>query len=119
MAVSGMAMMLKSLGLDPDELKASVEAFMSHMKDQADKINANQARLEANDARLEEKLDHVLSGITVAPSEAGTTTPILENGKATGVIVTDEKFPQEMYGLGGEIGEASNFQALKQGGQDG
>ena len=86
---SGMEMMLKAMGLDPDELKSSVEGFMVHMKDQAAKINANQARIEV---KLDEMRELVLDVVGPRPS----TTHILENGEPTGVLVTSEKFPQAM-----------------------
>jgi hypothetical protein len=78
-----MASMLKALGLDPDELKGNVDSFILHMREQAATINANQARIEV-------KLDRILEGIR----PTGSTTPILENGEPTGVYLTNEKFPQ-------------------------
>ena len=80
--------MMKSLGLDPDELKNSVEAFMFHMKAQAETINANQKRLEDKLDAISEKLDSI--------HPPASTTAIYEDGKHTGVLITTEKFPQEM-----------------------
>lgn len=85
MALSGMAMMLKSLGVDPDEIRGNVEQFMGYMKAAADKINANQAIIEAKLDRIEKLID-----------PPGETTVITENGEHTGVLLTTEKFPLEM-----------------------
>ena len=132
MPPSGMGMMLKSMGLDPDELKANVETFMQHMKEQADKINANQARLEemitANQASLN-SIAQILSGLSTLVTTQNSTTHILdEEGKKSGVLITSEKFPQEMLDdvyeiktttAGGEP-KASNFDAVQPiGGQHG
>jgi hypothetical protein len=132
MASTGMAIMLKSLGLDPDELKRNVEDFMQHMKQQAERINANQAKLEANDARLEAKLDELQNLLAeLVTAELGprrpSTTEIFNNGERTGILITDEKFPQAMLDdvyeiktttAGGEP-QASNFDAVHPiGGQD-
>jgi hypothetical protein len=130
MAASGMAMMLKSLGLDPDELKANVEAFMLHMKAQAEKINQNQARLEAMLATVEDQGTTALSRledlqamvlIVAAGESQGTTTAILENGRASGNLITSEKFPQEMIEdvMTAGIPSASNFDAVPIGGEHG
>jgi hypothetical protein len=83
-APSGIGLLLQSFGFNPEEIKGSVESFIAHMKDQAAAINANQARIET-------KLDTIIDLLPRA-----MTTPILENGEATGVLVTNEKFPQEM-----------------------
>lgn len=107
MAVNGMTTMMKAMGLDPDELKATVEQFMGGMKDQAAKINANQGRLET-------KLDVILMKLAeLSPIVA--TRQILENGEATGVLITNERFPQEMIDDvnggprdGGGIGNSSH-----------
>jgi hypothetical protein len=85
MAVSGMASMMKALGLDPEELRANVEKFMAEMKGQAAAINANQARIET-------KLDEILAALPPRPSSRA----ILENGVDTGTFITNEKFPQAM-----------------------
>lgn len=130
MAASGMAMMLKSLGLDPDELKANVEAFMLHMKAQAEKINQNQARLEAMLGYVEDQGTTALSRledlqamvlILAAGESQGTTTAILENGRASGNLITSEKFPQEMIEdvMTAGIPSASNFDAVPIGGEHG
>jgi hypothetical protein len=95
MVMSGMAGMLKALGVDPDELKANVETFMVNMKAQAETINANQARLEAQGARIEGKLDAVLTRFDEL-SPASSTKEVLEDGKPTGVLITSERFPQAM-----------------------
>lgn len=89
MAANGMATMLKALGLDPDELKANVETFMSGMKAQADAINANQIRLEA-------KLDNLTTLMLELMGPRPQTREIYENGERTGVLITDERFPQAL-----------------------
>jgi hypothetical protein len=96
MAASGMAIMLKTLGLDPDELKSNVDGFMSHMKDQAATINANQQRIEAKLEHIEAKTDNVLTLMVERIGPPPSTTAILENGEHTGILITNEKFPQEM-----------------------
>ena len=118
---NGMAGMLKAMGLDPDELKTNVEGFMAGMRDQAAKINANQERLEAQGGRLETRLDAIaetlelphdgvggdlgarleakLDAITMKLDEIlpiQTTREIFEDGRATGVLITSERFPQAM-----------------------
>ena len=83
MALSGPAMLLKSLGLDPEEIQQNVESFKAAMAAAVAKIDANQARIEA-------KLDDILAG------QKGETIAIKEDGKHTGVLMTTEKFPDEM-----------------------
>ena len=83
MALSGPAMLLKSLGLDPEEIQQNVESFKAAMAAAVAKIDANQARIEA-------KLDEILAG------QKGETTAIVEDGKHTGVLMTTEKFPDAM-----------------------
>lgn len=88
MALSGMAGLLKSMGVDTDDIQAQATAFMQGMKAQADTINANQQRIE-------KKLDEILARLdAIAP--APSTREILENDAPTGVLITDEKFPQAM-----------------------
>lgn len=88
MELSGMARMLKTMGVDTDEIQAQATTFMQGMKAQAETINANQQRIEV-------KLDAILGRLdAIAPAPA--TREILENGEPTGVLVTDEKFPQAM-----------------------
>jgi hypothetical protein len=87
-AISGMAGLLKSMGVDTEELTATANQFMEGMKAQAQTINANQTRIET-------KLDAILELLnTSAPAPA--TRELLENGERTGVLITDEKFPQAM-----------------------
>ena len=104
MAPSGMQMMLRSLGLDPDELKANVEGFMATMKTAVEKVEANQLRIEGKLEELSQysaaimlKLDTI---IQEPPSFQGTSRQIFEDGKPTGVVLTDEKFPRALYGVG-------------------
>lgn len=85
MALSGPAMLLKSLGLDPEELQQNVEAFKLTIAAAVEKIEVNQARIEA-------KLDQIIAALPVK----GETMAIEEDGKETGVLVTTEKFPDEM-----------------------
>lgn len=89
MIESGMTAMMKALGLDPAEIKTHVEAFTSHMKAQAEAINANQRRIE-------EKLDELLNRTAAQPVEASTTELLDADGKPTNVLVTSERFPQAM-----------------------
>ena len=96
LANSGMALMMKSLGLDPDELKTNVEGFMAGMRSQAEAINANQVRIETKLDALDAQLRQVLEKLDDAAGPPASSTPILTNGKDTGVFVTDERFPQVM-----------------------
>jgi hypothetical protein len=89
MPVSGVATMLKAFGLDPDEIRGNIEGFMQHMKEQGAKVEANQLRVET-------KLDAIIERLDRAAPAEGSSTPILENGHDTGVFVTSEKFPQRL-----------------------
>jgi hypothetical protein len=71
-----------------ENMEAQVKQFTDGMKAQAEAINANQGRIEA-------KLETILSRLD-AISPAPTTTEVLENGEPTGVLVHSEKFPQAM-----------------------
>jgi hypothetical protein len=101
MAQSGMEMLLGKL--TPDGIKTQVEGFIANMQGQAQALNENQRRIEAKLDSIEGKLDTVtelLRGLIPQTS----TTPIMQNGEATGVLITNEKFPQEMLseaGIGG------------------
>ena len=88
MPKSGMEMLLGTMGIDPTEVRASIETFMSTMKSTAEAINANQVRIEV-------KLDTIIANQDQASQAAAqaSTVPVLENGEATGVLITDEKFP--------------------------
>jgi hypothetical protein len=93
--MSGMAGLLKSIGVDTDQFQAHFETFTAGMRAQAETINANQLRIEAQGARIEAKLDALadrLDSIAPAPS----TVEVLEDDKPTGVLITSEKFPQAM-----------------------
>ena len=83
-----MAGLLKTMGVDTDDIQAQATNFMQGMKAQADTINANQQRIE-------KKLDEILGRLD-AISPAPATREILEDDKPTGVLITDEKFPQAM-----------------------
>lgn len=85
MGESGMAMMLRSLGFDADGMKRNMEEFMGAMKAGVEKINANQATIEAKLDRIEKLVER-----------PGTTTAIMEDGEPTGVLMTTEKFPNEI-----------------------
>jgi hypothetical protein len=95
MAMSGMAGLLKALGVDSDQFQAHFETFTAGMRAQAETINANQLRIEAQGARIEVKIDALADRLdSIAP--APTTVEVLENGEATGVLIHSEKFPQAM-----------------------
>lgn len=94
MAMNGTAMMLKSLGIDPDQIQRNVEEFMTAVKGALEKVDANQARIETKLDAIQARLD----------AGAGSTTHIHANGKPAGVLVTDEKFPQEMLDEAGMNG---------------
>jgi hypothetical protein len=57
MGLDGMGMMLKSMGINPEEIKASIESF----KGLANEVAARQKNVEAILARIEAKLDEALS----------------------------------------------------------
>ena len=85
-------MLLRTLGVNPDEIRASIDAFMAGQKELLTRIAANQERLEAATVRLEDKVQFIVDQqIKPYPS----TTEILDDqGRGVGVVVSDEKFPQ-------------------------
>jgi hypothetical protein len=87
-----MAMMLKSLGIDPDEIKGSIDQFMQTMKAAAEKINANQLSIEAKLDMIQAKLNELQTII----DDPGHTAQIKANGEDTGILITTERFPKEM-----------------------
>lgn len=90
---SGMTGMLKALGLDPDELKKNVETFMETMTAAAQQIKANQIAIETKLTAIEGQLKRIQAELP----EAGTTTSIKnDDGNDTGILVTTEKFPDEL-----------------------
>lgn len=93
MVQSGMERLLGSFGLNPQEIRVSIEQFMLTMQAAAEKINANQQRLEAGLARMERKLTYIQDLI----EQPGETTIIADkDGKHSGALLTTEKFPQAM-----------------------
>jgi hypothetical protein len=92
---SGMQGLLKSMGFDPDAMKGQLEAFIANMQAAAAAISANQARLEAQGARIEAQGAAILGRLDLL-APAPRTVEVLEDGKPTGVLITDEKFPQAM-----------------------
>jgi len=52
MALNGMGMMMKSLGIDPDEMKASIDTFMGTVKSGIEEVRANQTALVGNDQAI-------------------------------------------------------------------
>jgi hypothetical protein len=53
---SGMEMMMKSLGIDPNEIKASIESF----KKVAETVQVTQAAIDAKLSSIEGKIDQLL-----------------------------------------------------------
>jgi hypothetical protein len=86
MAESGVTMMLRAMGVDPDGIKRDVQQFMESVKAMGDKLDANQQRIEAKLDRIQRELEH--PGETVEINKP--------NGEATGVLLTTEKFPEQM-----------------------
>lgn len=85
--MSGMGMLLKQLGVNPEEIRASIDSFMNGQRALLESVNANQLRVEATLVRIEAKLD--------AAVKIGTTTELTDaSGAGLGLIVSDEKFPQ-------------------------
>jgi hypothetical protein len=89
---SGMGMMLKSLGIDPDEIKASIEQFMLTMQSAAERIKENQSAIETRMTAMDAKLDRIAALI----DQPGDTIHVQEDGRDTGILITSEKFPQAM-----------------------
>jgi len=127
------AALLKRMGLDPEAYKAMIEEFLEGMRQAVAKINDNQQRIETmlKDLQTETnslshqvrgalgKLETIETKVHHGLGLGGTTTAIYENGQHTGVLITDEKFPDALYGgqteqpQGGEVngqrlGAASN-----------
>jgi hypothetical protein len=114
MAVDGKAQMatalLKRMGLDPEAYKGMIEEFIEGMRRAVEQINSNQQRIETmlKDLQVEtnslshqvrgslSKLETIEMKLHHGLSLGGTTTPIYANGEHTGVLITDEKFPQEI-----------------------
>jgi|ERR1700727_1343432 len=124
---SGMDTLMSRLGgLIPEDLKRSVEQFMSDMQRAAEKINANQVRIETALASLQASINrlegmqddhnaHIVSAIRLLMPTPPITTHILdENGQASGNFITSEKFPQEMLDdvMATERAQAENIKNL-------
>jgi uncharacterized protein YjbJ (UPF0337 family) len=90
---TGMEMMLKGLGIDPDQVKANIEAFMGSIKESIVKIDAAQERIEGTQARIEGKIDTVIS---LLPAKRTTQAILDDEGNPTGVLYTEEQFPDAM-----------------------
>jgi hypothetical protein len=99
---TGMEQMLKMLGIDPDQVKANIEAFMGSIKESIVKIDAAQGRIEGTQARIEGKIDLLIS---FAPPKPATTAIVDGEGKATGVLYTEEQFPDAMLAEAGLLGK--------------
>lgn len=88
--LSGMNMLLKTMGVNPDEIRRSIDAFMVGQRELLTRIEANQLRVEA-------KLDAMLAQQTRAyavPDTAPTVELTDHAGRGLGVVLTEEKFPQ-------------------------
>lgn len=95
MALDGMGMMLKSMGINPDEIKASIENFKSLATTVAEtqkRIDAQLSTLLISNARIEGKLDELLSRSAEVESkeemaqhfaEAGAPLEVREDGNST------------------------------------
>lgn len=93
---SGMSQLIAKLS--PQGIKEQVETFIAGMKAQAEASAAAQTRMEAKLDAIAAALDKLVFTILSAVAEAPTssTTPILDNGRSSGVLLTSEKFPQEI-----------------------
>lgn len=98
MALSGMGMMLKSFGIDPEEIKSSIEAFMAQTKTAVEEIRANQKTLEAKDDLIIENQQHMNLMLGLLIQEKQGSSRMLENekGESLGILETSEKFPTEV-----------------------
>jgi hypothetical protein len=116
MTISGTGMMLKSLGIDPEEIKKNAEVFMEQMKLAIAEVKKNQLTLESKCDLILTNQQHfnlLIGGLI----EAGTTVKLQdEEGKDLGIISTSEKFPQEVLDAANSGGEISgeNVQSKNQ-----
>lgn len=108
--VSGMGMMMKAMGVDPEEIKGSVTAFMETVKSSIEKIDANQKRIEdklekivatqaIHTTAISIILDHlkdVRAERHVAVINEPSPKLLAMDGTDSGAIVSEEKFPQEV-----------------------
>jgi hypothetical protein len=94
MAGSGLEMLLRAAGVDPNEIRANVEAFMMQTRQAVQQINANQREIV-------QKLDLILATMPEAGSTAEYAKP---DGSPTGVLETTEKFPAAVLQDAGMIG---------------
>jgi hypothetical protein len=94
MAGSGIEMLLRAAGVDPNEIRASIENFILQTKGAIEQINTNQRTIER-------KLDLILAN----QLEAGVTKEYQKaDGERTGVLETTEKFPDAVLVDAGMIG---------------
>jgi hypothetical protein len=94
MTMSGMGMMLKSLGIDPDEIRQNVEVFMQQMKAAIEEVKQNQVRLESKQDLILTNQQH-FNLLIASLMESGNTTLLHDHeGKSMDIAISDEKFPQ-------------------------
>jgi hypothetical protein len=108
--LSGIGLMMKSMGIDPDEIRGDVEKFMSGVKVSIAKIDAAQVKVEAKLDEIilalatEKAVNRGIAGsletllaIQAGLADAGSTITLRDDqGRSLGVLETTEKFPQEV-----------------------
>lgn len=114
---SGIEMLLKATGIDPNEIKASINTFMETVQVKAQEIADNQKRLEGKDDMILaqgkvilERLDLLVANQAglLADNHSPSTKLLAMDGKDSGAIVSHEKFPQEVIHAVNEGGSASD-----------
>jgi hypothetical protein len=130
MAESGVSRMLsvikERVGFDPEAIREHAEQFMADMQATAEKINQNQLRIERMLTDLQTLTNRLtyqvhesvtrleaIQATLEATANEGTTTPVYANGEHTGVLITSEKFPEEML----QDAQYRDFSDAKQGGK--
>jgi hypothetical protein len=94
MAGSGIEMLLRAAGVDPEEIRGNVERFMLETRAAVNAINANQRSIET-------KLDLILAAQGGAAITKEYQKP---DGSPSGVLETNEKFPDAVLVDAGMIG---------------
>jgi hypothetical protein len=87
---SGLEQLLGNVGLDPAMIDAHVEGVRTLIRNAAAELNANQRRIES-------KLDAIDAKLAQMAAEPASTREILDaEGNPSHVLITNERFPQAM-----------------------
>lgn len=93
MGLDGMGMMLKSLGINPEEIKASIESFKTLANTVAEtqqRIDAQLSTLLISNARIEAKLDDLLSRSAEVESKEEMAQQFAEAGESVALKSPEE-----------------------------